>query len=111
MRTGLLANPSRLRPSPSVAIPELFRARFQRSLRNCVRRRFSVAECFGVIWLETLEEVPLTEGQQAELYDELIHWAKHTLFREVIDRYSLTLFTDRCTETHGAPGKSAQGRS
>jgi hypothetical protein len=65
-----------------------FRARFQRSLRNCVRRRFSVAECFGVIWLETLEEISLNDEDQADLYEELIGWAKHRLFPEVLQTLS-----------------------
>jgi hypothetical protein len=54
---------------------ELFRAQFQRALRSCVRRRFSVAECFGVIWMETLEEIPLSELEQTEIYQELMTWA------------------------------------
>jgi hypothetical protein len=56
---------------------DLFRRRFQSALRNCVRRGFSVAECFGVIWVETLEEINLSEHEQHELYDELIVWARH----------------------------------
>lgn len=46
-------------------------------------RSFSVAECFGVIWLETLEEISISEDEQAAVYDELIHWAKHDLFAEI----------------------------
>jgi hypothetical protein len=53
-----------------------------------VRRRFSVAECFGVIWEETLEEVALTEAEQSKLYDELIHWAKERLFADIIGKGS-----------------------
>ena len=93
MRTGLTQFASGPGPGAHLSGRELFRARFQRSLRNCVRRRFSVAECFGVIWLETLEEVALTEPEQAELYDELIHWAKDRLFAEVIHSSSPPLFT------------------
>ncbi len=93
MRTGL----TRLADHPSSWLPgrnkELFRARFQRALRSCVRRRFSVAECFGVIWLETLEEIALTDQQQSELYEELIDWAKHRLFTGVIHAHSPGLFT------------------
>jgi hypothetical protein len=55
---------------------ELFRQRFQRSMRSCVRRGFSVEESFGMIWEETWEEIALSERDQSELYDELIHWAK-----------------------------------
>ncbi len=80
---------------------ERFRVRFQRALRSCVRRRFSVAECFGVIWLETLEEIALTDEQQSELYEELIHWAKFRLFPEVIHSHSPELFTANHYEIRG----------
>jgi hypothetical protein len=55
---------------------EQFRHKFQRSLRTCVRRGFSVEESFGMIWVETWEEVSLTEREQSELYEEMIEWAK-----------------------------------
>jgi hypothetical protein len=53
-----------------------FRDKFQRSLRSCLRRGFSVEESFGMIWVETWEEIALSENEQSELYDELIGWAK-----------------------------------
>ena len=53
-----------------------FREKFQRSLRSCVRRGFSIEEAFGMIWVETWEEVSLSEREQSELYDELINWAR-----------------------------------
>ena len=37
---------------------EAFRQCFQRSLSSCLRRGFSVEECFGVVWEETLDEIP-----------------------------------------------------
>ena len=55
---------------------ERFREKFQRSLRSCVRRGFSVEEAFGMIWVETWEEVSVTEQEQSELFDELIDWAR-----------------------------------
>ncbi len=55
---------------------EQFRQRFQRSLRACLRRGFSIEESFGMIWVETWEEVSVTDREQSELYDELIDWAK-----------------------------------
>jgi hypothetical protein len=55
---------------------ERFREKFQRSLRSCVRRGFSVEESFGMIWEETWEEVAVTEEEQSMLFDELIGWAK-----------------------------------
>ena len=103
MRTGLMQSASNPGAGAPGSAQELFRARFQRSLRNCVRRRFSVAECFGVIWLETLEEVALTEPEQAELYDELIHWAKNRLFAEVIHSSSRPLFTVGTAAFKGFP--------
>jgi hypothetical protein len=60
---------------------EQFRQKFQRSLRCCVRRGFSLEESFGMIWEETWEEVALTEREQAELYEELIAWAKNEPLR------------------------------
>ena len=65
--------------APPPPATELFRQRFARALRHCVRRRFSVAECFGVIWLETLEEVPLTDQEQMRLSEELRRWAREEL--------------------------------
>lgn len=59
---------------------ERFRQQFQCSLRSCVTRGFSVEESFGMIWVETWEEVSLTEQEQAELYDELLKWAKTAHF-------------------------------
>lgn len=55
---------------------ERFREKFQRSLRSCVRKGFSVEESFGMIWVETWEEVAVTEEEQSLLFDELIGWAK-----------------------------------
>ncbi|MBM3835123.1 MAG: hypothetical protein FJ403_17990 [Verrucomicrobia bacterium] len=53
-----------------------FREHFKRSLVSCVKRRFSVEECFGAIWQETLDEVTLSDGEQAALYPELLEWAR-----------------------------------
>ena len=61
---------------------ERFRERFQRSLRCCVRRGFTVEESFGMIWVETWEEIALTEEEQSALYDELIRWTKTSLLKE-----------------------------
>jgi hypothetical protein len=55
---------------------EEFRAKFQRSLRACVRRGFSIEESFGMIWVETWDEFSLSERDESELYDELMQWAK-----------------------------------
>jgi hypothetical protein len=40
--------------------------------------------------METLELVRLDDHEQAELYDELITWAKHELFREVMRSHAPT---------------------
>ena len=55
---------------------ERFREKFQRSFRACVRRGFSAEESFGMIWVETWEEVAVTEQEQSLLFDELIGWAR-----------------------------------
>jgi hypothetical protein len=33
-----------------------------------------------MIWVETWEEIALSEKEQSELYDELINWAKSEAF-------------------------------
>lgn len=66
---------------PARECQEEFRDQFRRSLRKCVQMGFSVEECFGVIWEETLERTNLPESEHARLYTELIAWAK-----EVADR-------------------------
>ena len=55
---------------------EEFRSQFRRSLRKCMQMGFSVEECFGVIWEETLERTNLPESEHAGLFAELIAWAK-----------------------------------
>ena len=59
---------------------EQFRLRFQRSLGLCVAHGFCIEESFGMIFNETLDEVPLDNQEQAELYEELINWAKRATF-------------------------------
>jgi hypothetical protein len=69
-----------------------FRERFQRSMRSCVKRGFSVEESFGMIWVETWEEIALSEREQAELYEEMLTWVKATYFEQfhpvIHDNYS-----------------------
>ena len=93
MRTGLIQSVGGPGSCAPVSAKELFRARFQRALRNCVRRHFSAAECFGVIWVETLEEFALTDHEQAEVYEDLLHWARDSFANEFIHSYSPVLFT------------------
>jgi hypothetical protein len=66
-------------PSQRGSQKDRFREIFQRSLRSCVRRGFTVEESFGMIWVETWEEVAVTEEEQSALYEELIRWAKTAL--------------------------------
>ena len=54
---------------------ERFRLRFQRRLREALARQQSAASGFGPAWEQTLEEVPLEEADQAQVYWELIRWA------------------------------------
>lgn len=74
--TAIFSTISLFPQAPTLTRKDRFRQKFQRSLRSCVRKGFSVEESFGMIWVETWEEVALTEREQSELYDELIAWAK-----------------------------------
>ncbi|MFO1497162.1 MAG: hypothetical protein U1G07_01980 [Verrucomicrobiota bacterium] len=49
---------------------------FQRKLREALAHYQSAAVGFGPTWEQTLEEVPLEEGKQAQVYWLLIGWAK-----------------------------------
>jgi hypothetical protein len=95
MKTGLMQSVCSHQARPLRSAKDLFRARFQSALRSCVRRRFSIAECFGVIWLETLEEIRLDDREQSELYEELIDWAKSHLFPEALQPHSPAGFTNK----------------
>lgn len=75
-RTNRSWRPSLAPPAGRDAVLDQFRARFQRSVRSCVKRGFLLEECFGAIWEETLEEIALGEAEQACLYAELMNWAK-----------------------------------
>ena len=55
---------------------EEFRTYFQRSLRKCVAKGFSVEESFGIVWEEPLETMPLSDSEYGKLYEQLIAWAK-----------------------------------
>src|SRR4051812_7391324 len=66
------------RTAPGASGKMNFRRKFQNSLRTCIERGFSLEEAFGMIWVETWEEIALTEQDQSELYEELIKWAKMT---------------------------------
>ena len=59
-----------------------FREKFQRSMRSCVKRGFSIEESFGMIWVETWEEIALSEKEQADLYEEMLLWVKGTYFEQ-----------------------------
>lgn len=53
-----------------------FRRQFRRSLKQCVKKGISVEECFGVIWVEMVEETDLSESEYPKLYAEMIAWAR-----------------------------------
>ena len=55
---------------------ERFRLRFQKALHQCLQRRFSIEESFGMIFAETLCEVPLTPAEETEIFNELLAWAR-----------------------------------
>ena len=54
-----------------------FRQCFQRSLLFSVRRGALIEESFGRIWNEVLDQIELNEQQEAQLYAELLQWARH----------------------------------
>jgi hypothetical protein len=67
-------------------------------LRAYLARHNSVAEGFGRVWEQTLEEVALEEPDQAQIYWELIQWAR-----------SYELFTRppvSCLESRSSLGKN-----
>lgn len=53
-----------------------FRARFKERLTVQVSGGHRAGEIFGRIWMEVLEEIPLTAREEGELYEPLIRWAK-----------------------------------
>jgi hypothetical protein len=55
---------------------ERFRLCFQKRLRDYFFLQRSAAEGFGLAWEKTLEEVPLSDADQAEVYWQLIDWAR-----------------------------------
>jgi hypothetical protein len=63
------------RPAGCIAV-ERFRLRFQQRLTDYLLRNGSVAKGFGVMWEKTLEETPMDDDAQGDLYRELITWAK-----------------------------------
>lgn len=74
--------------APESGSKERFRSRFQKALQGCLRRRFSLEESFGLIFAETLNEVPLSVEEETELFAELLAWAKEnsTLFPLVLKK-------------------------
>jgi hypothetical protein len=57
---------------------ERFRARFQKALQVCLRRRFSLEESFGLIFAETLNEIPVSLEEETQLFAELLSWARQS---------------------------------
>jgi hypothetical protein len=55
---------------------ERFRLRFQQRLTDHLLREGSAAEGFGLMWEKTLEEIPVDEEAQGDLYQGLINWVK-----------------------------------
>ena len=53
-----------------------FRLCFQRALILYLLHGGSAADGFGPLWEKTLEQVPVDDEAQGELYRELISWAK-----------------------------------
>src|SRR5438552_18649348 len=76
--------------SNTEASRQRFRAQFATVLTACVRRHFSVEESFGLVFDETLDQIPLTESEQRHLYKELLQWAREApeLLQPVHKHYS-----------------------
>jgi hypothetical protein len=72
-------NSSAFAPASSIAL--LFETQFQRALRNCVRRGFSVEESFAMIWEETQERIELPESEESRVYRQLTEWARELVRR------------------------------
>jgi hypothetical protein len=53
-----------------------FRLRFKKRLRQLLDCYGTRAEAFGPAWEATLQEVPLSEAKQVEVYWQLIDWAR-----------------------------------
>ncbi len=53
-----------------------FRLRFQKRFRELLQRDLPAAESFGPAWEAAIDAVPLEEDDQAEVYRELINWAR-----------------------------------
>jgi hypothetical protein len=64
------------RDNSSRNMKERFRLQFQQGLREHLARHAYTAEGVGLVWERTLGEVPLQEPAQAELYWELMQWAR-----------------------------------
>jgi len=69
-----------------------FSLRFKTRLQQLLQRYHSAAEAFGPAWEDTVDEVPLPEVEQGEVYRQLIDWAK-----------GYDLFTTRRCELRGRP--------
>jgi hypothetical protein len=71
-------------------IRDRFRAHFTRELARYERKRFSIAESFGLVFEQTLDCIPLDEDEQRDLYRELLISAKQSagLFPAIHGSYS-----------------------
>lgn len=92
-------------PAKSERAMMKFRVRFKHALSRCVRKGFSVEECFGLIWEETLEGIELAEASQSDLYNELILWARDWSNPKALSALSPAWLSDL---PRGAPAKQQQ---
>jgi hypothetical protein len=53
-----------------------FSSVFKQKLRQLLSHHGSAAVEFGIVWQQSLDQVPLDELDQAEVYWELIDWTK-----------------------------------
>ena len=53
--------------------------RFKREIRECKASGMSIDQAFAALWEEISSKVKLSEGEQADLYQELLDWTKRWL--------------------------------
>ncbi len=68
------------RTATDLKLSDRFRLFFKRHLADYQAQHGFAPEGFGVAWEKALEQAPVDEQAQAQLYRELIDWAKSELF-------------------------------
>src|SRR5262245_34903409 len=72
---------------------DYFRLRFQGRLTEYRSQHGSAAKGFGLVWEKTLEEVPVDDVAQGQLYRGLIKWAKRQELYAILNERSKSAST------------------